>query len=159
MQRVLTVSLLLLLLLIAASAQQQKTSAKTNPLYSSSHSIVIPEHERYTNKIVAPDGVRFVTSELIDDPEEGALQRIRVATAGHTFTLRTMGRGAEILWSRDSRWLAVTYTYCCSGFSPYLHVYEVSDSGVRDLKVERALTNGFGKAFRCEKERLRISGH
>jgi hypothetical protein len=143
-------SALLLLPLLAISAQE-KTPAATDPLYSSAHSAVIPEHEPYAKRIVAPDGLRFVTAELLDDPEEGYIQRIRVTVGTRTFTLKPKGRGAEILWSPDSRWLAVTYTYCCSGFSPYLHVYDVSDSGVRDLNVEHALTTGFGKGIRCEK--------
>jgi hypothetical protein len=142
---------LLLLPLIAASAPQKRPAAVDSPLLSSVHSMVIPEHERYTKRIVAPDGRAFVTAELLDDPEEGDIQRIRVTVAKHTSTLRTKGRGAEILWSPDSRWLAVTYTYCCSGFSPYLRVYEVSDSGVRDLNVEHALTTGFAKGIRCDK--------
>ena len=145
-----TVSALLLLPLIAASAQLQKTPAPKDPLYSSVHSVIIPEHERYKTRIVAPDGVRFVSAELLDDPEEGDIQRIRVTVGEHSFTLDTKGRGAEILWSPDSRYLAVTYTYCCSGFSPYLHLYEVSDSGVRDLEVEGALKEGFGSAIRCD---------
>lgn len=142
---------LLLLPLIAVSAPQKGRAAVDSPLLSSVHSVVIPEHERYTKRIVAPDGQAFVTAELLDDPDEGDIQRIRVTVSRHTSTLRTKGRGAEILWSPDSRWLAITYTYCCSGFSPYLDVYEVSDSGVRDLKVKRALTTGFGTGIRCEK--------
>jgi len=140
---------LLLVPLVTVSAQHKGPA--TDLLLSSVHSIVIPEHQRYTQKIVAPDGLKFVTAQLLDDPEEGDIQRIRVTAAGHTTTLRTKGRGAEILWSPDSRWLAVTFTYCCSGFSPYLRIYEVSDSGVRDLDVKRTLTTGFGRGIRCEK--------
>jgi len=121
-----------------------------DPLYSSVHSAVIPEHESFKKRIVAPDGLRFVTAELVDDPEEGDVQRIRVTVRGHSFTLKTKGRGAEILWSPDSRYLAVTYTYCCSGFSPYLHLYEVSESGVRDLEVQGVLKQGFGGTIRCD---------
>jgi len=139
----------LLVPLVTVSAQHKGPA--TDPLLSSVHSVVIPEHERYTRKIVAPDGLKFVTAKLLDDPEEGDIQRIRVTAAGRTTTLRTKGRGAEILWSPDSRWLAVTFTYCCSGFSPYLRIYEVSDSGVRDLDVKRTLTTGFGRGIRCEK--------
>ena len=116
-----------------------------------SHSVVIPEHEHFRTRIVAPDGVRFVTAELVADPEEGDIQRIQVTVDRRSFKVDTKARGAEILWSPDSRWLAVTYTYCCSGFSPYLHVYEVSDSGVRDLSVERALAHGFGNTIRCDR--------
>ena len=152
MKRRLTVWALLLLPLIATSAEPQKTPAAKDPLYSSVHSVVIPEHEPYKKRIVAPDGESFVSAELVDDPEEGDIQRIRVTAGGRSSTLRTKGRGAEILWSPDSRYLAVTYTYCCSGFSPYLHVYEVSgSSGVRDLKVEGALKDGFGSGIRCDK--------
>lgn len=142
-------STLFLLPLIAATAQQ-KPSAAADPLYSSVHSVIIPEQKQYTERIVAPDGLKFVTAKLVDDPEEGGLQRIEVTVGGHTVPLPTKGRGAEILWSPNSRWLAVTYTYCCSGFSPYLHVYEVSESGVRDLHVRHALTAGFKLGIRCD---------
>jgi hypothetical protein len=145
----LILSTLLLLPFIPASSQQ-KTPSSEDALYSSVHSSIIPEHERYTGRIVAPDGSKFVTAELYDDAEEGDLQRVRVTVGGRTFPLETKGRGAEILWSPDSRWLAVTYTYCCSGFSPYLHLYAVSDSGVRDLYVEGALTSGFGRGINCD---------
>jgi hypothetical protein len=141
----------LLLFPVVAASSQKKVSAATDPLYSSVYSVVIPEHELYTKKVVAPDGQKFVTAERVDDPEEGDIQRIKVTVGRRTFTLKTKGRGAEILWSPDSRWLAVTYTYCCSGFSPYLRLYEVSESGVKDLHVEHVLTNGFGKGIRCEK--------
>ncbi len=134
--------------MIAPSAQQ-KPSAASDPLYSSVHSVIIPEHERYTKRIVAPDGLKFVTANLADEPEEGE-QRIKVTVGGRTLPLQSKGMGAEILWSPDSRWLAVTYTWCCSGFSPYLYVYEVSESGVRDLHVGDALTSGFGNGIRCE---------
>jgi len=112
--------------------------------------VIIPEQERYINKIVAPDGLKFVTANLIDDPEEGEIQQIVVTVGGRAFPLQAKGRGAEILWSPDSRWLAVTYTYCCSGFSPYLNVYEVSESGVRDLNVKHALSRGFETGIRCD---------
>jgi hypothetical protein len=135
--------------LVAMHPQRQK-SAATDPLYSSVHSVIIPEHQRYTRKIASPDGQKYVTSQLVDGGEDVDIQRLSVNTAGGTFRLKTEGRGAEILWSPDSRWLAVTYTYCCSGFSPYLHVYEVSDSGIRDLGVKDALTDGFGKGIHCE---------
>jgi hypothetical protein len=144
------VAVLLLLPLITLSAHAQKTPAADDPLYSSVHSGMIPEHEPFKKRIVAPDGVKFVTAELLDDPEEGDIQRIRVTVGGHSFTLKTKGRGAEILWSPDSRYLAVTYTYCCSGFSPYLHLYEVADSGVRDLEVGSTLKKGFGSKIRCD---------
>ncbi len=150
MQRKSLLSVLFLLAFIAATAQQ-KPSAATDPLYSSVHSIIIPEGEQYTKRIVAPDGLKFVTAKLVDDPKDGELQRIEVAVGGHTFPLPAEGRGAEILWSPDSRRVAVTYTYCCSGFSPWLHVYEVSESGVRDLHVQDALTSGFGNGIRCDK--------
>ncbi len=149
MQRKSPLSVLFLLALIAATAQQ-KPSAATDTLYSSAHSVIIPEGEQYAKKIVAPDGLKFVTAKLVDDPEDGELQQIEVTVGGHTFPQPTKGRGAEILWSPDSRWLAVTYTYCCSGFSPYLDVYEVSESGVRDLHVHDALTSGFGNGIRCD---------
>ena len=139
-----------LLLFVVSAAAQQKPSAATDPLISSVHSSIIPEHQRYTKRIVAPDGRKFVTAKLVDDPEDGNIQQILVTVSGHTFPLRTKGRGAEILWSPNSRWLAVTYTYCCSGFSPYLSVYEVSESGVRDLHVKHALTNGFQTEIRCD---------
>ena len=132
------------------AASQQKKPASEDALYSSVHSSVIPEHERYTGRIVAPDGLKFVTADLYDDPEEGDLQRIRVTVGARTFPLETKGRGAEILWSPDSRWLAVTSTYCCSGFSPYLRLYAVSDSEVRDLSAEGALTRGFGRGISCD---------
>ena len=125
-------------------------SAATDPVYSSVHSVIIPEHERYPKRIVAPDGLKFVTAKLVEDPEEGEIQRIEVTVAGHSLPLQTKGRGAEILWSPDSRWLAVTYTWCCSGFSPYLRVYEVSKSNVRDLHVEDVLTSGFKTGIRCD---------
>ena len=141
---------LLLLPLIATLAQAQKTPAANDPLYSSVHSVVIPEHEPFKRRIVAPDGMRFVTAELLDDAEEGEIQRILVTVGNRSFTLNPKGRGAEILWSPDSRYVAVTYTYCCSGFSPYLHLYEVSDSGVQDLQVERPLKQGFGSTIRCD---------
>src|SRR6266536_2270837 len=120
-----------------------------DPLYSSVHSVVISEHRQYTTRIAAPDDQKFVTAKLFDDPEEGDIQRIQVTVSGRTFTVGAKGKGAEILWSPDSRWLAVTY--CCSGFSPYMHLYEVSESGVRDLNIERPLTAGFGKGIQCEK--------
>jgi hypothetical protein len=142
---------LLLLSSVALSSGQKRPAEVDSPLLSSVRSVVIPEDQKYVKRIAAPDGLRFVTAELLDDPEEGDIQRIRVTVAKHTSTLKTTGRGAEILWSPDSKWLAVTYTYCCSGFSPYLHVYEVSDSGVRDLNVERTLTRGFGEGIHCEK--------
>lgn len=128
-----------LLLAVFPALCQQRKLALTDSLYSSVHSVIVPEHEPYTRKITAPDGLKFVTARLIDDPEEGEIQRIRVTVGKRTFTLRTKGRGAEILWSPDSHWLAVTYTYCCSGFSPYLQLYEVSEGGVRDLSAARAL--------------------
>ncbi|MGB7602979.1 MAG: hypothetical protein WBM24_21940, partial [Candidatus Sulfotelmatobacter sp.] len=81
---------------------------------------------------------------------EGEIQQIDVTVGGRTVPLKIKGRGAEILWSPDSRWLAVTYTYCCSGFSPYLNVYEVSESGVRDLNVKHALARGFETGIRCD---------
>lgn len=137
----------LLLLPLLPAFSQQKNSAATDALYSSAHSVIIPGNERFTKKIFAPDGLKFVTAKLVDDE----LQRIEVTVGGHTVPLQTKGRGAEILWSPDSRWLAVTYTWCCSGFSPYLHVYEVSESGVRDLHVQRELTSGFETGIRCEK--------
>ena len=140
---------LLLLSLVAVSAQQTPIAADSS--YSSAHSAIIPENKQYTKRISSPDGLKLVTAKLLDDPDEGYIQRIQVAISGHTFTLRTRGRGAEILWSPDSRWLAVTYTWCCSGFSPFLHVYEVSESGVRDLNVKDPLTIGFGRHIRCEK--------
>jgi len=140
----------LLLLPFIAASPQQKTPVSEDTLYSSVHSTVIPEHKRYTERIVAPDGLRLVTADLYDDPEEGDIQRIRVTVGTRTFPLETKGRGAEILWSPDSRWLAVTYTYCCSGFLPYLHLYAVSDSEVRDLNVEGALTSGFGSGISCD---------
>jgi hypothetical protein len=148
-QRKLSVSVLLLLAFVAATAQQMN-SAATDALYSSIHSVIIPEHEPYTKRIIAPDGKKFVTAKLIDDPEEGEIQKVQVTVAGQTVDLPTKGMGAEILWSPDSRWLAVTYTYCCSGFSPYLHVYEVSVSGVRDLHVQKALARGFATGIRCD---------
>jgi hypothetical protein len=107
MTRRLTVWTLLMLPLIATSAESQKTPAAKDPLYSSVHSVVIPEHEPYKKRIVAPDGQSFVSAELVDDPEEGDIQRIRVTVGERSFTLRTKGRGAEILWSPDSRYLAV----------------------------------------------------
>jgi len=148
-RRKLSLSVLLLLPLFHAFAQQKNSAAK-DALYSSVHSVIIPENERYTKKIFAPDGREFVIAKLVDDPEEGEIQKVQVSVGGHTVDLRTKGRGAEILWSPDSRWLAVTYTYCCSGFSPYLHVYEVSDSGVRDLQVDHALKSGFETGIRCD---------
>jgi hypothetical protein len=148
-RRTLSLPVLLLLLFFSAFAQQ-KDSAATDALCSSVHSVIIPESERYTKKIFAPDGQEFVTAKLVDDSEEGEIQKVQVTVAGRTIDLRTKGRGAEILWSPDSRWLAVTYTYCCSGFSPYLHVYEVSDSGVRDLQVDDALKSGFETGIRCD---------
>lgn len=150
MKRKCTLPALFLLSLTVISAQAQKSPATSDPLLSSVHSAVIPEHQSFKKRIVAPDGLKFVSAELLDDPEEGEIQRIRVTAGGHSFTLKTKARGAEILWSPDSRYLAVTYTYCCSGFSPYLHLYEVSDSGVRDLKVEHALMKGFGGNIRCD---------
>ena len=142
-------SALLLLPLVAVSAQQKPAAADSS--YSSVHSAIIPEGEKYTRRIASPDGVKFVTAKLLDDPDQGYIQRIEVTVSCHKFTLKTKGRGAEILWSPDSQWLAVTYTWCCSGFSPFLHVYEVSESGVRDLKVKDPLTIGFGRRIRCEK--------
>ena len=142
-------SALFLFPLIAAAGEEKPTVA-TDALYSSTHSIIIPEHERYTQKIVAPDGLKFVTANLVDDPEEGEVQRFEITVGGHRLALQEKAPGAEILWSPDSRWLAVTYTSCCSGFSPYLHVYEVSESGVRDLNAQRALTRGFETGIRCD---------
>lgn len=145
-------SILLALFLIPlhSAAAHLKPSAATDPLYSSVHSVIIPEQQPYTRKIFAPDGLKFVTAQLVNDPEEGELQRIEVTVGGKTVPLPTKARGAEILWSPNSRWVAVTYTWCCSGFSPYLHVYEVSESGVRDLHVEHALTSGFEPGLRCD---------
>jgi hypothetical protein len=148
-QRKSTFSVVFLLFLIAA-AGQKKPAAATDPLYSSTHSVIIPEHERYAKKIGAPDGLKFVTANLVEDPEEGEVQRLQISVGGHMFALQEKAPGAEILWSPDSRWLAVTYTSCCSGFSPYLHVYEVSGSGVRDLNTQRALTSGFETGVRCD---------
>jgi hypothetical protein len=150
MKRKCTVSALLLLPLIVISVRAQKSGAASDPLYSSVHSTVIPEHESFKMKIVAPDGLRFVTAELVNDSEEGEIQRVRVTVGGKSFPLKTKGRGAEILWSPGSRYLAVTYTYCCSGFSPYLHLYEVSESGVRDLEAQGVLKQGFGGTIRCD---------
>lgn len=144
------VSALLLFPLLVIFAQAQKSPAASDPLYSSVHSVIIPEHQSFKNRIVAPDGLKFVTAELLGDSEEGEIQRIRITAGEHRFTLETKAQGAEILWSPDSRYLAVTYTYCCSGFSPYLHLYEVSDSGVRDLEVAHALKKGFGSNIRCD---------
>ena len=141
---------MLILPLITTPAEPQEIPAAKDPLLSSVHSVVIPEHKPFKKKIAAPDGLRFVSAELLDDPEEGEVQRMGVTVGGQSFTLKTKARGAEILWSPDSRYLAVTYTYCCSGFSPYLHVYEVSESGVRDLQVDGALKNGFGRGIRCD---------
>ncbi len=140
----------MLLLLPLSAATQQRPSAATDPLYSSTHSVIVPEHERYTERIVAPDGLKFVTAKLVDDPEEGEIQQIQVTVGGQTVPLRTKGRGAEILWSPNSRRLAVTYTWCCSGFSPYLHVYGVNGASVRDLHVRHALTSGFETGIRCD---------
>jgi hypothetical protein len=142
-------SALLLFPLVAGSAQQKPAAADSS--YSSRHSAIIPESEKYTRRIASPDGLKFVTATLLDDPDEGYIQRIQVTVSSQKFTLKTKGRGAEILWSPDSRWLAVTYTWCCSGFSPFLHIYEVSKSGVRDLNVKDPLTIGFGRYIRCEK--------
>jgi len=141
----------LLLLPLITAFPQQNTPASEDALYSSVHSTIIPEHDRYTGRIVAPDGLKFVTATLSDDAQDTEIQHVRVTVGRRTFTLATKGRGAEVLWSPDSRWLAVTYTYCCSGFSPYLHLYAVSDSEVRDLNVERALRNVFGRGISCEK--------
>jgi len=153
-QRKSPLSVLFLLPLIAATAQQ-KPAAATDRLYSSVHSVIIPEDEQYTKRIVAPDGLKFVTAKLVDDPEEGELQRIEVTMGGHTFPLPTKGRGAEILWSPDSRWVAVTYTYCCSGFSPYLHVYEVTGSGARDLYVRDALNTSGDQLMAAKRKTIR----
>lgn len=142
-------SALFLLLITTASAQQKLTAADSS--YSSSHSAIIPENEKYTKRIASPDGLKFVTAKLLDDHNDGYIQRIQVTVSGRMFTLRTKGRGAEILWSPDSRWLAVTYTWCCSGFSPALHVYEISQSGVRDVNVKDTLTIGFGRHVSCDK--------
>ena len=142
-------SALLLLPLVDLSAQQKPAVADSS--YSSVHSAIIREGEKYTRRIASPDGLKFVTAKLLDDPDEGYIQRIEVTISSHKFHLKTKGRGAEILWSPGSRWLAVTYTWCCSGFSPFLHVYEVSESGLRDLNVKGPLTIGFGRHIRCEK--------
>ena len=62
--------ILLLLPLIAISAQEQKAPAASDWLYSSVHSVIIPEHEPFKKRIIAPDGVKFVTAQLLDDAEE-----------------------------------------------------------------------------------------
>ena len=126
---------------------QEKIQASSDWLYSSVHSVIIPEHEHFRKRVTSPDGQKFVTAELDGD---GDMQKLKVAVGRRTFPLKMEGAGAEVLWSPNSRWLAVTYTYCCSGFSPYLRVYEVSQSGVRDLKIEGSLAKGFGKGIRCD---------
>jgi hypothetical protein len=141
---------ILFLLPLMTGVAQHEPSAAMDPLYSSVHSVIIPEHIQYTKRIVAPDGLKFVSAELVDDPEDGEIQQVQVTVGGRTIKLQTEGRGAEILWSPDSRWLAVTYISCCSGFSPHLEVYEVSNSGARSLNVKHALTSGFKTSVRCD---------
>ena len=66
-----TVSALLILPLITTPAEPQEIPAAKDPLLSSVHSVVISEHKPFKKKIAAPDGLRFVSAELLDDSEEG----------------------------------------------------------------------------------------
>jgi hypothetical protein len=103
-----------------------------------------------TKVVKAPDRLKRVYVRRVERPDRPAVALTIVVGARRSHA-RVAGTGVEILWSPDSRLLAVNATHCCDGLDPHLHLFEINPDGVRELEIAPVITRDFGKTLRCDK--------
>ncbi|MFB3813012.1 MAG: hypothetical protein ACE14L_02790 [Terriglobales bacterium] len=139
--------LFLILLVLTATVAAQQAPRCTGPRFAR-RSVNI--ESSLLRVVKSPDRQKRVYIRHIERPD--ATRVLLTAVVGpKRFSLRLDGRGVELLWSPDSRLLAVNLTNCCTGRDPELHLFDVSAGGVRKLDITPALTRDFGKDLRCQK--------
>jgi hypothetical protein len=119
-------------------------------------SVDIPEDSQAIAqfKLRSPNGAVLLTARRADTDDNWNIL-LTFTRGAKRFSRRVAGaRDAEVLWSPDSRWLAVNRLFCCAGFAPSLELFEITAQTVRRVNIAPALLRGFGSGLQCSNGKL-----
>ncbi|MGH8674970.1 MAG: hypothetical protein ACREVG_11735 [Burkholderiales bacterium] len=144
----------LVALLLLPCAAQQSEECPPGPEYSLLATEVPTSNSddpKEFGPVVSPDGRKSLTvKHILYKDDDGLLLKFLV-DGREVARKEDSANGAEILWSPDSNYVAVTTTWCCSGFGGgYLLLYRVDGRRLRRYEVSGTIIDAFQTVVKCE---------